>query len=145
MVQTKTRDTGADPGAFLAAVEPLARRRDAAVLEALFRRVTGERPRMWGPTIVGYGSYHYRYASGHEGDACRVGFSPRKARHSLYGLSRDGAAANTRFEPLLARLGKHSRAVACLTVNKLADIDLAVLEELVALSWARSFEDWPDG
>ena len=144
MAETKTKPTEVSPEAFIAAVEPAAKREDAKVLEALFRRVTGEDPRMWGPSIVGYGSYHYRYASGHEGDAPRVGFSPRKARHSLYVLSWGDEAENARFAPLLARLGKHSRAVACLYVNKLADIDLAVLEEMVALSWKQSLNDWPE-
>ena len=144
MAETKTTPTEVSPDAFIAAVEPAAKRADAEVLEALFRRVTREAPRMWGPSIVGYGSYHYRYASGHEGNAPRVGFSPRKARHSLYLLGCGGEDADARFEALLARLGKHSRAVACLYVNKLADIDLAVLEQMVALSWKQSFEDWPE-
>lgn len=109
----------------------------------MFRGVTGEAPRMWGPSIIGYGSYHYRYASGHEGRSPRLGFSPRKARHSLYVLSCGREEENARFAPLLARLGKHQRAVACLYVNKLADIDLAVLEEMAELSWKQSFEDWP--
>lgn len=144
MAETKTKPTAVEPTTFIAAVEPPARRADAEVLDALFSRVTGQPARMWGPTIIGYGSYHYRYASGHEGRACRVGFSPRKAKHSLYLLGCGGEAETARFTQLLARLGKHSRAVACLYVNKLADIDLAVLEDMVALSWAQSFEDWPD-
>lgn len=143
MAELKTQATGVDPADFIAAVEPAAKRADAEVLDALFRRATGEPAKMWGPSIVGYGSYHYRYASGHEGRAARVGFSPRKARHSLYLLGCGGEADNARFQGLLARLGKHSRAVACLYVNKLADIDLAVLEEMVALSWRQSFKDWP--
>lgn len=144
MAELKTHATTADPAEFIAAVEPPAKRADAEVLDALFRRATGERAKMWGPSIVGYGSYHYRYASGHEGRACRVGFSPRKAKHSIYVLGCGGEASITRFEPLLARLGKHSRSVACLYVNKLADIDLGVLEEMVRLSWRSSFEDWPE-
>jgi hypothetical protein len=144
MAETKTKATAIDAAGFIAAVEPAAKREDAKVLDALFRRVTGEEPRMWGPTIVGYGSYHYRYASGHEGRAPRVGFSPRKAKHSLYLLGCDGAQENARFEAMLARLGKHSRGAACLYVNKLADIDLAVLEEMAALSWKQSFADWPE-
>ena len=144
MAEAKTQATAVDPAAFIAAVEPPAKRADAGVLDSVFRRLTGEPPRMWGQTIVGYGSYHYRYDSGHVGRACRVGFSPRKARHSLYLLGCGDEASNAEFGPLLARLGKHSRAVSCLYVNKLADIDLAVLEEMIALSWHSSFEDWPE-
>ena len=144
MAETKTKATAVDPAEFIDAVEPAAKREDAQVLDAMFRSVTGEAPKMWGPSIIGYGSYHYRYASGHEGRAPRLGFSPRKAKHSLYLLGCGGEGSDERFEALLARLGKHSRAVACLYVNKLADIDLAVLEELVELSWQQSFVDWPD-
>lgn len=144
MAETKTRPTETSVGDFLESVEPAAKREDGMVLDALFRRATGEEPRMWGPTIVGFGSYHYRYDSGHEGRAARVGFSPRKAKHSLYLLGCGDADAEATFEPLLARLGKYSRGVSCLYVNKLADIDLAVLEELVETSWKKSFAKWPE-
>ncbi len=144
MAETKTKATEVDPAAFIDAVEPAAKRADAKVLDALFRRVTGQEPRMWGPSIIGYGSYHYRYASGHEGRSPRLGFSPRKAKHSLYLMGCDGKETGAAFEALLARLGKHSRGAACLYVNKLADIDLQVLEEMAALSWQQSFADWPD-
>lgn len=144
MAETRTKATRVDASEFMAAVEPVAKREDAAVLDAMFRRVTGEGPRMWGPSIIGYGSYHYRYASGHEGRAPRVGFSPRKAAHSIYVLGCGDQASNDKFDPMLARLGKHKRAVACLYVNKLADVDPAVLEDIAALSWKQSFEDWPE-
>lgn len=144
MVEVKTHATAVDATQFIAAVEPPAKRADAEVLDAIFRRTTGERPKMWGPTIVGYGSYHYRYDSGHEGRACRVGFSSRKAKHSLYVLGRNDDAWNEKFAPLLARLGKHTRGASCLYINKLADIDLAVLEDLLALSWSTSFDNWPE-
>ena len=144
MAETKTKATEVDPEGYIAAVEPASKREDAQVLDALFRRVTGESPRMWGPSIIGYGSYHYRYDSGHGGRSPRLGFSPRKAKHSLYLLGCDGSEENGQFEELLRGLGKHGRGAACLYVNKLADIDLAVLEEMAALSWKRSFEDWPD-
>jgi hypothetical protein len=142
MAETKTKPTQVGVEDFIAAVEPAGRREDGAVLDALFRKVTGLTPEMWGPTIVGYGQYHYRYASGHEGDMCRAGFSPRKAKHSLYLLGCGGK--DEQMEALLARLGKHSRGVGCLYVNKLADIDLAVLEEMIALGWSRSFERYPE-
>ncbi len=144
MAELKTQVTGAEPAQFLAAVDPAAKRDDGLILDAMFRRVTGQSPQMWGPTIVGYGRYHYTYASSHEGDACRVGFSPRKAKHSLYIMACGDDGEEAAFAPLLARLGKHARGKACLYVNKLADIDLGVLEEMIALGWRRSLERWPD-
>jgi hypothetical protein len=144
MAETKTKPTEVTPERFIAAVDHPGKREEGTVLEALFRKVTGEAPRMWGPTIVGYGQYHYRYDSGHEGDICRVGFSPRRARHSLY-LMCGSPKEEAQFAPLLARLGKHSRGKGCLYVNKLADIDLTVLEEMVALSWKNSLEKYPEG
>jgi hypothetical protein len=144
MAELKTKPTQVTPESFIEAVDHPGKRADGKVLDALFRKVTGEAPKMWGPTIVGYGRYHYRYDSGHEGDMCRVGFSPRKAKHSLY-LMCGSPQEEAQFAPLLARLGKFSRGRGCLYVNKLADIDLAVLEEMVALSWKNSFEKYPEG
>lgn len=144
MAETRTKPTAVEPEDFIEAVDPASKREDAKVLDALFRRVTAEPPKMWGPSIIGYGSYHYRYDSGHEGRSPRLGFSPRKAKHSLYLQGCDGKETGAAFEGMLARLGKHSRGAACLYVNKLADIDLAVLEEMVELSWKQSFADWPD-
>ena len=144
MAETKTKPTEVSVEEFIGAVEHPGKREDAVVLDALFRKVTGEAPRMWGPTIVGYGQYHYKYDSGHEGDMCRCGFSPRNAKHSLYLLDCGDDESQARFAPLLERLGKYSRGKSCLYVNKLADIDLAVLEEMIALSWQQSFERWPD-
>ena len=145
MAETKTKPTHVSVEDFIAAVEPASKREDGAVLDALFRKVTGMTPEMWGPTIVGYGRYHYRYESGHEGDMCRAGFSPRKAKHSLYISCSCNGAEDPAFTELLGRLGKHSRGDGgCLYVNKLADIDLAVLEEMIALGWKNSFECYPD-
>jgi len=136
MAEIKTKPTEASVEEFLDRVEPASKREDGKVLDALFRNVTGEAPKMWGATIVGYGQYHYKYASGHEGDMCRVGFSPRKAKHSLYLLgcltTPEGRA---RRSDQLSHLGKHSSGVGCLYVNKLADIDLAVLEEMIRDAW----------
>lgn len=87
MAENKTKPTPVSVEAFIDGVEHAGKREDAWVLDALFRRVTGQQPTMWGPTIIGYGHYRYRYDSGHEGEICRVGFSPRKARHSLYLLN----------------------------------------------------------
>ena len=136
MSETKTGPTDILVHEFIASVDHAGKREEARVLDALFRRVTGEEPVMWGPSIIGYGQYHYRYDSGHEGDMCRAGFSPRKAKHSLYlmgGYCDEDTAAKS--EALLARLGKHSKGASCLYVNKLADVDMAVLEELVELNW----------
>ena len=115
----------AEAMAFLEAVEHPARRADALALDALFREVTGWQPRLWG-SIVGYGQYHYVYASGREGDFLATGFSPRKASLSIYVMPgyRD-------FGDILSRLGKHKHGKACLYVNKLADIDTEVLAELI--------------
>jgi len=141
VAEAKTKPTAVRVEDFIVGVEPASKREDATVLDALFRKVTGEAPRMWGPSIIGYGEYHYRYDSGREGDICRAGFSPRKAKHSLYIFGCGGE--DEAMEALLARLGKHSRGAGCLYVNKLADIDLDVLEEMIALGWRASLERYP--
>ena len=141
----KTKAEDASVTDFIAAVEHPGKRADAEVLDALFRRVTGQAARMWGPTIIGYGQYHYRYDSGREGDMCRVGFSPRKAKHSLYVACTCDGPRGGEVQAVLGRLGKYSQGQGgCLYVNKLADVDLAVLEELVALGWRTSHEQWPE-
>ena len=125
MAETRTRPTQASVDDFIAAVEKPVRRADAGVVRDMMERVTGEPATMWGPSIIGFGTYHYRYASGHEGDMCRVGFSPRSANLVLYVGGFPG------FEELLGKLGKHRRSRACLYLNKLADVDPGVLEEIV--------------
>ncbi|TFI57334.1 DUF1801 domain-containing protein [Sphingomonas parva] len=135
MAETKTKPTEASVDAFLAAVEKPVRRADALILKEMMERITGEPAVMWGPSIVGFGAYHYRYASGHEGDMCRIGFSPRAANLVLY------VGGFPEYEPLLARLGKHKGSKACLYLNRLADVDLVVLEEIVR----RSFDAAVDG
>jgi len=130
MAENKTKATDMSVDAFLAAVEHPVRRADGETLRALMARATGEPAVMWGPSIVGFGSYHYRYASGHEGDAPRVGFSPRAANLVLY------VGGFAEYEELLARLGKHKRSKACLYLNKLPDVDAAVLEEIVRRTYA---------
>ncbi len=132
MAEAKTQPTRVSVEDYIAGVEPASKRADAPVLDALFRKVTGEAPRMWGPSIIGYGEYHYRYDSGHEGDMCRIGFSPRSANFVLY------VGGFPEYEELLARLGKHKLSKACLYVNKLSDIDQDVLEEIVRRTWAAS-------
>ena len=145
MTEAKTQITPVDPLDYIAAVEPERRREEALVLDALFRRVTGEAPRMWGPSIIGYGEYRTKYASGRDVHSLRTGFSPRKAKLSLYlmGGYCDQTTGKHR-DALLARLGKHSTGASCLYVNKLADIDLAVLEEMIAADWAAMVRLYPD-
>lgn len=145
MAEPKTQITDIDPADFIAGVQPEAKREDARVLDALFRKVTGEDPQMWGPSIIGYGQYRTTYASGREVHWMRSGFSPRKAKHSLYFMGGycDEATGRRRDEQL-ARLGKHSRGKSCVYVNKLADIDLAVLEEIIAEDWATMARLYPE-
>ncbi len=126
MAENKTQATGASVQEFLAAVEHPVRRADGLRLLALMADITAQDAQMWGPTIVGFGRYHYKYASGREGDAPAVGFSPRKGSLSLYGLTYGPDAG-----ALLARLGKHRTGAGCLYINKLEDVDAAVLAELV--------------
>lgn len=121
-----TQPTDADVEAFLDSVENPSRRGDAKALETLMRRVTGEEPRMWGTSMVGFGEYHYRYASGREGDWFPVGFSPRKAALTIYLIS--GLVGH---EDLLDRLGPHRQGKGCLYVTRLADLDESVLAELI--------------
>jgi hypothetical protein len=119
-----------DVQTHLERVTPAKRRRDAQTLVDLMRRATGEEPRMWG-SIVGFGQYHYRYDSGREGDAPAAGFAPRKAASTVY-LS-DGVGAHA---DALERLGPHTTGVGCLYLKDLEEVDLAVLEEVVARSYA---------
>jgi hypothetical protein len=132
MTETKTRPTQMRVADFIDAAPDAVRREDAKTLVALMSRISGEEPVMWGPSIIGFGTYHYRYESGHEGDACRLGFSPRKAELVLYVLN-----GSPEQEAQLARLGKHKTGKACLYIRKLADVDMAVLEDLIRdqLAW----------
>ena len=131
MAELKTRPQGGadDVKAFLAVIPDPKRRADAETVLTLMREVTGKPPQLWGGSIVGFGSYHYKYASGREGDWFLTGFSPRKQALTLYIM-----AGFARYEALLSKLGKHKTGKACLYVNKLADVDLAVLRELVRAS-----------
>ena len=126
MAELKTKPTDTDVRSFLAAVADPTRREDSFKLVELMQEVTGEPAKLWGTSIVGFGSYHYKYASGHEGDSCLTGFSPRKNELSLY-LN----CALERHKDLMARLGKHKMGKGCLYIKKLADVDLGVLRELV--------------
>lgn len=123
----KTQPTTASVKGYLDAIPDEARRKECRALDAIMRRATGEKPVMWGAGIVGYGRYHYRYDSGREGDMCLVGWSSRKGDISIYvSAGFDGRAA------LLARLGPHKAAKACLYVKRVSELDATVLEELLA-------------
>ena len=132
MAEPKTKKTGASVAAFLDAVADPGRREDARAVLALMKRITGEEPKMWGPSIVGFGSYTYTYASGRTGDWPIAGFSPRKQALTLYvmpGFEKDA--------DLMKRLAKHKAGKSCLYLNRLADVDAGVLEELVRRSVER--------
>jgi hypothetical protein len=129
VAELKTKPTGASVEAFVQGIADETRRQDCTTLLGLMRRVTGAEPAMWGTSIVGFGSYHYRYASGREGDWFVTGFSPRKRDLTLYIM-----AGFSDHDDLLERLGPHKTGKSCLYVKRLADLDLEVLETLVAAS-----------
>jgi len=126
MAENKTRPTDAAVEEFLMQVPHPGRRADAFELDALFREVTGWTPQMWGPSIVGYGAYHYRYETGREGDMCATGFSPRKANMVVYIMP-----GYQDYSNILARLGPHKLGKSCLYLPRLAKVDLDVLRELI--------------
>ncbi len=131
MAELKTKPSDDDVAAFIAAIPDETQRQDAATLAALMERATGSPPALWGGKMVGFGSYHYHYASGREGDWFVVGFAPRSRNLTLYIMNGfDG------YTELLGRLGKHSTGKSCLYVKGLADLDLDVLTELVNRSVA---------
>jgi hypothetical protein len=129
MAELKTQKNDDSVTEFLSGVENQRRRADAFKVLELMQEVTGEKPEMWGTSIVGFGSYHYKYASGREGDWMKVGFSPRKQNLTLYIM--DGFE---HYNTLLGQLGKHSTGKSCLYINKLDDVDLNVLKKLVRQS-----------
>ena len=126
MYEPKTKETDNSVIEFIECVENEKKKADAYQLVEIFEEVTGYKAKMWGPSIIGFGSYHYKYASGHEGDAPLAGFSPRKAKISLY-----LAYESKEREELLECFGKHTKGKACIYVNKLADIDINVLKDLI--------------
>lgn len=126
MAEAKTKPTSANVLAYIDARGNEQQRSDCAALMTMMKRVTGEPPMMWGPSIVGFGSYHYRYASGHEGDACLTGFAIRANDLVVYLMGDDAKQT-----PLLAKLGKHKMGKACLYFKRLADLDTKVLETLI--------------
>jgi hypothetical protein len=131
MAENKTKPTKLSVAAFIDAIKDQSQRADAKALVKLMQSASGEKPKMWGPSIIGFGSYHYTYESGREGDAPLIAFSPRKAATVLYNLIGSSDAAS-----LLAKLGKHTTGKGCLYVKKLADVDLQVLEAMAVKAFA---------
>ncbi|MDX2139983.1 MAG: DUF1801 domain-containing protein [Chloroflexota bacterium] len=130
MAELKTKQTETSVDIFLQSVEDEKKRADCLRIMELMREVTGHEPKMWGETMIGFGSYHYKYASGHEGDAMLTGFSPRKQNITLY-----ITAGFEQYADLTSKLGKHKTGKVCLYINKLADVDETVLRELVKASF----------
>jgi hypothetical protein len=132
MTENKTKPTSASVDDFIAAIDNPRRRADALAALAIYQEVTGLQPIMWGPSIIGFGSIHYVYKTGRAGDMPAAGFSPHKANLTFYvGDDFEGA------EAFYARLGKHKKSVACLYINKLDDVDLDVLREIIARQFAK--------
>lgn len=138
MAESKTKKTGASVADFIAAIENDGQRADAKALVKLMKKVTGMQPKLWGPSMVGFGTYHYKYASGREGDWFLTGFAPRKGNLSIYIM-----AGFTGYDALMKKLGKHKTGVSCLYVKRLADIDMKVLERLVTKSVAHMKKTYP--
>jgi hypothetical protein len=131
MADNKTKPTKLSVTAFINALTDRTRRADAKALVTMMQSAAGEKPKMWGPSIVGFGSYHYTYDSGREGDMLLIGFSPRKAATVLYGVT-----GFSDSKALLTKLGKHTMGKGCLYIKKLADVDQKVLETMVLKSIA---------
>lgn len=139
MYKLKTKETENSVIEFIENVDSPKKREDAYQLLDIFTKTTGFQAKMWGPSIIGFGSYHYKYKSGHEGDAPLVGFSPRKAKISLY-----FATGDAKREELLQKFGKHTTGKACVYINKVADINIDVLKELINQSVKFLQETYPN-
>lgn len=138
--ENKTQPTAASAEEYIAGLEDEKRRQDCLQLLPLFERLTGEKPVMWGPGIVGFGKYHYKYESGREGVAPVAAFAPRKQDLTIY----VNAPAKLLYAEQLTRLGKHKVSVSCLYLKRLADVDMAVLEEILTDSVRRTYEAHPE-
>lgn len=139
MYELKTKETENSVIEFIESVESAKKREDAYQLLDIFTETSGFKAKMWGPSIIGFGTYHYKYKTGHEGDAPLVGFSPRKAKISLY-----FATGDTKRDELLMDFGKHTTGKGCVYINKVGDIDIDVLKELIMQSIAFLKETYPD-
>jgi Domain of unknown function (DU1801) len=135
--ENKTKPSKASVAVFVNAVENETRKRDAKTILAMMKKVTGEKPVMWGPSIIGFGRHHYKYESGREGEALTVGFSPRKANMVLYVL---GCMYNN--DPLLARLGKYKTGRSCLYINKMEDVNENILIKIIEKSYKATIKKW---
>lgn len=129
MSEQKTRPNTGDVAEFIAQIEDAAKRADSLALITMMETITGAPPVLWG-TMIGFDRYHYRYASGHDGDAFLVGFAPRKAEFSIYLMGTYSPEETEQRDALLAKLGKHRMGKGCLYVKRLSDIDMTVLEQL---------------
>ncbi|MFD1602449.1 DUF1801 domain-containing protein [Flavobacterium artemisiae] len=138
MATNKTTETQDSVTDFINAVENEAKRKDAFELLKILQEATGFEPKMWGPSIIGFGSYHYKYDSGHEGDAPLAGFSPRKAAMTVYFY-----LPEEKKEEFLSKLGKHTSSKACIYIKKLADIDIEILKKIVLLSIEYTLKLYP--
>jgi hypothetical protein len=138
MTENKTKPNLASVADYIAAIEDELRRKDCGILLDLMTKVTQEKAVMWGTGIVGFGSYHYKYASGREGDSCLTGFSSRKGDISVYLV---GACPEQ--DELLAQLGRHKMGKSCLSIRKLSDVDLTILERLISNSVAEMKRLYP--
>ena len=134
----KTVPTSKDVKNFIESVENETRKKDAYEILDLLKEVSGVKPKMWGPSIIGFGEYHYKYESGREGDMCRIGFSPRKANQVLYIIP-----GYSEFDELLGDLGKYRKGKSCLYINKLDDVDRKVLKKIVKKGWADMKKKYP--
>lgn len=139
MADLKTKETKASVSAFLNAIDDPQKRKDCKAIAAMMRKATGARAKMWGPSIVGYGRYHYKYESGREGEFMRAGFSPRKQAITLYIMT--GFKA---YDPLMKKLGKHKTGKSCLYIKSLSDVDTDVLEKLINASVDAMREKYPE-
>lgn len=139
MAESTNSRTGASVDGYLASAEPAGRRDDAVALKAMLDEITGAPAEMWGPSMVGYGAFHYKYASGHSGEMFAIGFAPRKANLSLYGLT------IPENEELMTALGPTKIGVGCIWVGRLEKLDLAVLTEMYRRAWAQQTWTHPLG
>ena len=140
MAENKTKATGASVTAFINSIDDKQKRADARKVAAMMRKATGKRAKLWGPSIVGYGTYHYKYASGREGDFLMTGFSPRKQALTVYVIP-----GFEHFETLMKKLGKYKTGKSCLYIKRLSDVDEKILEQLInrSVKYMREhYETW---
>jgi hypothetical protein len=137
--ENKTKPTEVSVRDFVSAIEPERRRNDAQELLTVFASVTGLQPKLWGPSLIGYGTYHYKYESGREGDFFMSGFSPRKTSLVIYTMPGYGD-----HDALLLKLGKHKLGKSCLYINKLADVKMDVLQEIISEGFETMKAKYPD-